>query len=358
MISRRLPFAAFTICTLALPRAGTAGQEGVPGPAVEIGADVSIAGPDGGTDNPRTAFGPRITFNLSPRNAVTVFGDVATTRQEFGGSWEESRAVIIELRRALHESGPLSVNALVGTGVGWRHLFVPAFLLPGRDGPTTVPAEHRIVGGPAATLGLGFDVRLGPRLSLQQDTRFVFARGVAELRAQAGLSVPVGSYPSGPVRRLDVGSASLRTGQAAWITGADGIERQGAVRITDDNHVEIVTGNGRVSYARDEIQRVRVRDSVLNGARRGAILGASGLTGFIVYLAAVLCGGEDCEGMPQALVLGAGYGAAFGAVGGALLDSLFERPVTIFDRSNAGSTVTLRPVVEARRAGVRAVLEW
>ena len=138
--------------------------------------------------------------------------------------------------------------------------------------PVTVPASTHTTTGPEFTLGVGFEQRVASRLALRQEVRAVLGE-VSEFRAQFGVSVPLGRYPE----RLD-----------PWLT------RDG-----------------------------RRPDSLANGTRIGAIIGAAAMTGFVAFLANALCEG-DCENLGAAVFVGAGYGAGAGALTGAMIDSFRE----------------------------------
>jgi len=248
------------------PEAGT--------PRLELGLDAAIAGPDGGTDHARTVVAPRLTVHLSPRTAVILAGDAFTTRQtfDFDASWEDSHLVTVEMRRALVQTGRFAMSGLVGGGVGRTRRFQPEFTYPRPDGVIVQPARLYTDTGPEFTLGVGVEQRVAPRLALRQEVRVILGE-TSEFRAQAGVSVPFGRYPTRFAPPL------TRSGQRL--------------------------------------------DSLRNGTGIGALVGAAVMTGFVGFLAHSLCEG-DCENLGAALAVGAGYGAGAGALTGAIIDSFIE----------------------------------
>ena len=333
-------------------------QAGVPGPVVEVGASAAVALPDIDPSDARVAWAPRLTMNLSGRDAVSVTADVVLSKQYFGsGSWEDTWRTGVEAERLLHGDGRLRVSALAGAGLQRFRLYRAAYALPGRDGPEEVPASLTETWRPAFSFGLGLGQRLAPQLELREDVRLVLAERGSEVQFQLGLDVPIGRYPSAPVERSSAyGQLELRTGQHAWITDASGNEVEGAIGAIDDDRVEIVTGSGRVSFPRADITRLAIPDSLANGVRWGAIVGGSTAAGFTVFLVSVFCD-DDCDDAAPAILAGAGYGAGVGALTGALVDSLWERQRVVASNVPARH-VRIVPLLARDAQGARVHVAW
>lgn len=199
-------------------------------------------------------------------------GDMFTRRQSIGEAWTDSHVVVAEMRRGLLQSGRFVMSGLVGAGFGWSQFYQPESTYLIRNEPVTVPASTHTTSGPEATLGVAVEQRVAARLALRQEVRVVLGE-VSEFRAQVGVSVPLGRYPE----RFE-----------PWL-------------------------------ARDG----RRPDSLRNGSKIGAIVGAAAMTGFVAFLANTLCEG-DCENLGAAVFVGAGYGAGVGALTGAMIDSFRE----------------------------------
>jgi hypothetical protein len=241
-------------------------------PRLEVGVEASVAGPDRGFDQARAVVAPRLTMNLTPRTALSVSGDLFVNRQYIGESWGESRVVIAEMRRGLVQTGRFAMSGLVGGGFGRSRFFQPEYTYLVRNALVTVPASTYTTTGPVVTLGVGFEQRVAPRLALRQEVRAVLGR-VSEVRAHVGVSVPIGRYPA----QFD----------------------------------PPLTRSGRRP------------DSLVNGTRLGAIIGAAAMAGFVGVLSDLLCEGE-CDNIAGPVAIGAGYGAGAGALTGALIDSFWE----------------------------------
>src|ERR1051325_6031657 len=105
-------------CVLILalrPALALARQAGVPGPAVEVGIDVS-ATPD--TLVGHGALGPHFTVNFSPRTAIEISGDLKPHESwPPVGSWYDSDSAYIQVRRALFQNGGFTTGATVGAAL-------------------------------------------------------------------------------------------------------------------------------------------------------------------------------------------------------------------------------------------------
>lgn len=242
-------------------------------PRLELGIDAAVAGPDGGFDErARALLAPRVTAHLTPRTALSVSGDLFTTRRTVGESWAESRVLVAEMHRALVRTERVSMSGIVGGGVGWTRTFQPEYSYLVWNEPVVVPASTRIYSAPEVTLGVGFEQRVAPRLALRQDMRAVIGE-VSEFRASFGVVVPVGRYP--------------------------------------ERFAPLLTRSGGRP------------DSLRNGTTIGAAIGAGAMATFVAFLGNLLCEG-DCDNISGPIALGAGYGAGIGALSGAIIDSFRE----------------------------------
>ena len=241
-------------------------------PRLEIGLDAAVATPDNITEQARPILSPRLTLNVSPRTAVSVSGDLLTTRDYIGESWADARVVTAEMRRGLWQADRFALRGLIGGGYGWSEFFQPEYSYLVRNEPVVVPAHIYRTTGPEFVLGVGAEQRIDPRLALRQEVKVVLGE-LSEFRAHVGVSVPIGRYSPRfePLQARDGGRP----------------------------------------------------DSLRNGTGIGAIIGAAALASLVGFLGNLLCEG-DCENMGPAIAAGAGYGAAAGAVLGAMTDSFIE----------------------------------
>lgn len=242
-------------------------------PRFEVGIDAAVAGPDGGFDErARAILAPRLTTHLTSRTALSVSGDLFTTRRTIGESWADSRVLMAEMQRALVRTRRVSMVGVVGGGMGWTRTFQPEYSYLVWNEPVVVPASTRVDSAPEFTLGLGVEQRIAPRLALRQDIRAVIGE-VSEFRATLGVVVPIGRYP--------------------------------------ERFAPLLTRSGERP------------DSLRNGTTIGAAIGAAAMATFVGFLGNLLCEG-DCDDLSGPIALGAGYGAGIGALGGAIIDSFRE----------------------------------
>lgn len=349
--------------TFAVPLLGAgavhAGQAGVPGPAVEVGASLAVATSDWLTDVPRVSLAPRLTVNLTERTAVAVWGDVFSPKQYFDAYWQDEYRGGIEARRLLYGDGALRVSGLAGAYVQRHRIYNPPFTFPGQDPRFNIPESLGVWWRPAFSLGLGLNQRLSPQLDLHEDVRVVLSDEAAEFHAQVGVSMPFRRYPSEPVTRTTAyGPTTLRTGQHVWVTDTQGRETEGALAIVDGDRLEVVTGTGRITFTRPDISRLAIADSLVNGTSIGAIVGGAGMAGLLSFIAAVLCE-EDCTGMVPAFLIGGATGVGVGAVSGALLDSLRDRPRVVYGSpAPSARAVTVAPYLTRDARGARLRITW
>lgn len=111
----------------------------------------------------------------------------------------------------------------------------------------------------------------------------------------------------------------------------------------------------RTRIAVADIRRVRERDSLGDGAGKGAVI--LGLLGALAGIGAD--GLSDAFGNSSNgsyFLAGAGIGLASGAAIGAGLDAL--RLKTIYERQNSDMSVDLRPILSNARKGVGVQVRW
>jgi hypothetical protein len=109
------------------------------------------------------------------------------------------------------------------------------------------------------------------------------------------------------------------------------------------------------------VQRIETRDSILNGARNGAIFGAAGLGGFGAYLSHALCEISDgCFRQDLVPILAmAGLGAGIGIAGGSAIDYLVKGRRVVYTAADGPSrSVRVSPMFRKRGIGVRFTIRW
>lgn len=332
------PLLAVTLLASALPV--HAEQDAADAPVIEIGADIAAAQDfyDGGG----RPWGPRVTFNLSPETALVMFGETRVTKGRAGEYDWSSRLLGAEIRQAVAQSGPLTVNVVAGGGTSFR-----------RDSRAHVGTGLL----PAVVVGVGVGERIGRHLSLRQEVRVVLAGDGSELRAQLGFSVPVGRYRTGgAIESRRFGAATVRTAQDVWVTRTDGTEVAGSVSSIDRDDLLLATSAGVVLIRALDVQRIERPDRIGNGTKRGTAVGAASAAGLFAILGASCRG--DCMNSSGALIVGAAWGAGLGAAFGAVVDGLHRNRETVFERTSPAQTLTVVPLIGVGSAGVTTRVEW
>jgi hypothetical protein len=142
----------------------------------------------------------------------------------------------------------------------------------------------------------------------------------------------------------------ITIGQKVSITVNDGRTIKGTVSEVKPAAVEMQG----INIAMTDIDRIRVRDSVWDGAGKGASLGL--LLGAVAGVAAGAKWDTDNDTSSSNLFVGIGAGVASGAILGAALDALRTR--TVYRRAATGTSVHVRPIVSAEGRGLGVNVRW
>ena len=149
----------------------------------------------------------------------------------------------------------------------------------------------------------------------------------------------------------------LRLGELVWVTTRDAGETQGRVLAVSAASLDLAAGGVRVELPFGEIAAIdaRRRDSLANGAGRGALAGAGAIAGLLLIGQAL--GGECCDGTTT--LFWTAVGAGGGALAGAGLDALRPARTTVHPVAPAPSlAVSVAPAVGPGRRGVTLSLRW
>jgi hypothetical protein len=219
------------------------------------------------------------------------------------------------------------------------------------------PARTLTTLGPALVFGLGATHRLAGPFRLREDVRIAMHDEGPDLVVSIGLASALGrdvTRRHGQSAR--VGQATLRTGQRVWIVDENGRHVDGIVGDINAGTLEVWNDSGRSTLDPRHAQRIEIPDSIADGIRNGALIGAAGLGVFGGLLSTSICECDDGTAVLIAMAL-SGYGAATGALVGALSDSLHVGRRAILDRPT-GATISLAPMVRGHGAGAMAEIRW
>ena len=141
-------------------------------------------------------FGPRLTFNISQRDAVELAVDTLT----IGGSGTYGLYFLQYKRTARRPSGRIRLFATVGTGGYYTYQKRPESRWPRADGSVIVyPASSsgELSGLNIAAVGGGFEQSLNRHAAFRFEGggfMGIGQEGFLAFRILAGVSVPIGGY--------------------------------------------------------------------------------------------------------------------------------------------------------------------
>jgi hypothetical protein len=155
----------------------------------------------------------------------------------------------------------------------------------------------------------------------------------------------------------------LAVGQKVSITTADGGVTKGTVGRVTPASIVLTTAGGEVSLAAADITKIKVSDSVWDGAAKGAV--SLGVLPTLVAAFSCQHGGfigpcrDGSLGNERSIkpILAVAVGTfGLGALIGAGLDAVKTK--TIYDRKTARPSVALRPIVSAAGKGLGVQVRW
>ena len=187
--------------------------------------------------------------------------------------------------------------------------------------------------------------------------------GIATIVAM-GIVLPGAASAQEAARTFGELNSRVRSGETVDVTDTSGRTIRGVLRAITTDAIVIERSSVSVSFAGDQVERVRVRrrDSLWNGILGGLAAGAAG--GALLGLTAqesdpspqctFFCDGFFSTG--QLVVMGMALGAAAGMGVGAAVDALRRERRLVYERVNAERRVTITPVAGARAAGIAVVV--
>ena len=184
---------------LSLPATTALAQE-IRVPPIEIGGQVTALGALGEGLHMRALTGPRLTVNLSQRNAVEVSADVMVPSYDRG---RLDGLYFLQYKRLLHPRSAVNANTIymtVGTGGYFFHRRVGERHQPRVDGSVVVfPARTESTLSPTriATFSVGLEHRLSETFAARVEAGGVGLLdqdGFLGFRLLAGVSIPIGGF--------------------------------------------------------------------------------------------------------------------------------------------------------------------
>jgi hypothetical protein len=186
----------------------TAGAQALQVPRVEIGGEggMIVAFAEGAFFRP--LVGPRLTFNISQRDAVELAADTVLPSEygTYGFYFLQYKRTTRRTTRRLSDWSGLSPFFTVGTGGYYSYRRSPERRLPRADGAVVVyPASSygELSRLNIATVGGGFEQGLNRHASFRvEGTGFIaiHKEGFLAFRILAGVSVPIGGYRASSIK--------------------------------------------------------------------------------------------------------------------------------------------------------------
>ena len=143
---------------------------------------------------------------------------------------------------------------------------------------------------------------------------------------------------------------SVTIGERVMVTSTDGSVSSGTVWRLSTASLTLTTRSGERTLPVNQIRLIRHHDSLTNGIVIGAVIG----TGAMFPLASIYLGGDETPEPGTALGL-LGLGAAAGALGGVLVDSLRMR---VLYRAGTPASVAVGPAIVKGGGGVGVTVRW
>ena len=127
--------------------------------------------------------------------------------------------------------------------------------------------------------------------------------------------------------------------------------------------VTLQLGRLKETIAASDISSIRIRDRdpVADGAKRGAVLGAlaGAVIGYFVSAQGCHDGRHECaQANSGGGVMGAAGGLALGALTGAILDERHAQERVVWQAPQTTARPGARPMTTARRAGAHLTIRW
>jgi hypothetical protein len=303
-------------------------------------------------EGPAFAFGPRLTFNLDRRTAIDLSADLRTTS---GPAPTSVRVFFVDVRRTLAETPNGAFFATMGVGGGKRRDTEPPYptIYPGRR--TDISYEHTVG---TFNLGIGAQRAAGAHLTLTGELQLTMSSQYSVLRAAFGATLPLSPVKRRPDSRAarPAEFAGVPAGVTAWVTMADGVEWIGEVLNVTTTSIQLRRIDGTVALPLADVRLIKAPDSVKNGAKRGAIIGA------LVAIPAAFAGHEVCDGGTGCAIgfglFAGGLSAGLGAVVGVMIDSFMEGQRVVYDASKPKGRPTLAPIVAPHALGLGGTVQW
>ena len=169
-------------------------------PPIEIGGQLTALGALGEGLHILALVGPRVTVNLSQRNALEISADVMTRsfdRRHLDGVYFLQYKRLLSLRSAVNRN---TAFATVGTGGYFFHSRIGERHQPRLDGSVVVfPARThaKLSSTRMATFAVGLEHRLNERLAARIEgggLALLDQNGFIGFRLLGGVSIPIGGY--------------------------------------------------------------------------------------------------------------------------------------------------------------------
>jgi hypothetical protein len=175
------------------------------------------------------------------------------------------------------------------------------------------------------------------------------------LGAIAWVIATVATFAQTPVSDFGDVSTRVRIGDIVYVTDSAGREHKGMLFALSNSQLVLESGSHRVDFPSDRIAAIRwlAPDPLANGA----LIGMGVTAGLVGVAAFASCGPNDCGWAALVVLAYAGIGAGVGAGIDALIPGK-KIPVYRAAGGKPGASLSLSPVLSARRKGVAAIVRF
>jgi hypothetical protein len=151
----------------------------------------------------------------------------------------------------------------------------------------------------------------------------------------------------------------VHEGQYVWVTAMDGGQYEGRVVAVEPGGIDLSADGLRRSLPIADIRRVETRDSLVNGAVVGGIIGGASMVCLVTWAIQL---SDEGQGVSRRDIFTAIRFSALAAAGGALAGAGIDRAIggrqTLYLAPGTQAALAFRPMLSRSGAGAAVTVAW